>query len=218
MPSTFVSVQEKPDVLPDHYLLYKGKAVAEINADNPLILNDGSVNMASLESLKGGDFNEQEGAWYFSKEPETAERYRAWAAERCWWSQTWLIQIQVPRSFVDSLRKEQLWYGHDWKEYVFYCRRGLNAGPMPAKFDKLWKPGGAQIIEGHVCGKSPNSVPRINRHDVQERLGEDTLLKIGDGRKATQTVFMVKEDVSRMGELFRGKIHIDLHSPVISEM
>lgn len=34
-----------------------------------------------------------------------------------------IVHIQVPRSFVNSLRCEDLWYSPSWKEYMWTSKR-----------------------------------------------------------------------------------------------
>ncbi|PVH79433.1 hypothetical protein DL98DRAFT_460983 [Cadophora sp. DSE1049] len=208
LPASYVSVDNPPSILPSHYVLYKGKSSVELLSER-FIREDGSVNMGAIESLKDGDFNQRRGAWYFSKEEETAEQYRHWAAARNCMAETWIIRIQIPKEFIDGLRKKELWYSPDWKTYVWYCRKGTSEGDPPTKFDSFWKLGQAQLIEGNICGRSPNIIPKIPKQDVQQRMSESDLLYNGN-RKATQSVFVDEEAVERLGELIRGKIFIEI--------
>jgi hypothetical protein len=54
---------------------------------------------------------------------ETAEEYRQSAARRSSNADTCIIQIQIPQSFIRSLRIQHLWYSPNWKEYVWTCRK-----------------------------------------------------------------------------------------------
>ncbi|KAH7408883.1 hypothetical protein BKA64DRAFT_595504 [Cadophora sp. MPI-SDFR-AT-0126] len=208
LPAAYVSVDSPPSILPGHIVLYKGKSSVELLSER-FIREDGSINMGSIESMKGGDFNQRRGAWYFSREEATAEQYRQWAAARNHTAETWIIRVQIPKDFIDGLRRKDLWYSPDWKTYVWYCRKGTSEGNPPAKFDVFWKPGQAQLIEGHICGRSPNIIPKIPKQDVQQRMSESDLLYNGN-RKATQCVFVDEEAVERLGELIRGKIFIEI--------
>lgn len=105
LPSTYVSVQNASPILPNHYVLYKAKSAAEM-AEPQWIGDDGSVNMRALATRAGGDFNDWGFASYWTPEAETAEHYRAWAARRCSWTDTWVIRIQIPATFIDSLRQQ----------------------------------------------------------------------------------------------------------------
>lgn len=212
LPSTYVAIQSTPAALPDHYILYKGKAVGNMD-EEAFVSEDGSINMLSVRTEVGGDFNPEMPAWYWSKELETAEQYRRWGEARCPWAATWIIQLQVPKAFIDSLRKEQLWYSPDWKEYVWYCRKSGSAGTLPAKFDKLWKAGRAQLIEGHICARAPAVIPRIKKEEVQEKILEDDAMQFA-GRKASQSVFMNVEVVQRLALVVLGKVHIEIYPAV----
>jgi hypothetical protein len=182
-------------------------------SEDSFVREDGSINMGLLRTMPGGDFNHDKLVWYWTKEEATAEEYRQWSEIRCHWAETWIIQIQVPKTFIDNLCKQTLWYSPDWKEYVWYCRKGESAGDSPAKFDRLWKDGQAQLVEGHVCMRAPTIIPKIKKEEVQEKISEEDLLYIGD-RKATQSVFMDAGVVKQLGILVRGKVCIDIHPAV----
>ena len=212
LPQTYVTVQASSPALSDHYVFYKGKAVGDM-IEEPVVRQDGSIHMGLFRTMPGGDFNHDKLAWYWTKEEATAERYRQWGEIRCKYSETWIVQIEVPKTFIDSLRKETLWYSSDWKEYIWYCRKEGSAGHPPAKFDHLWKGSQAQFVEGHICMRAPAVIPRIKKEEVQEMISKDDVLYIGD-RKATQSVFMDAEVVEQLGMLVRGKVYIDIHPAV----
>lgn len=190
-------------------MLYKAKAAAEMDKDQ-WIRDDGSIEMAAIASYLGGDFNFNSIAWYWTLEPETAEQYRAFAARRCSWSDTWIIRIQIPKVFIDRLRKKQLWYSHDWKEFVWYCRKMMTP---PSRYDSFWKAGEADIIEGHICSSLSTQVTRLKREEVQTNLTEANVMRIGS-TKATQWAFVQRESADRLGQEMRGKIHIDITAAV----
>ena len=196
LPKNFVAVDKPSEVLEDHYVLYKAKAAIDMG---DWIQDDGSLQMSTIETHSGGDFNHRNTALYWTPEAETAEEYRAWAARRSPWSDTWVIQIQIPKTFIDSLRQQDLWYSKNWKEYLWYCRK--KAEP-PEKFNSYWQAEGAELIKGHICSTFHSSITRIT---------EDNVLLIGSGR-ATQWVFMQYDSIKRLGAEIRGKIHIEITS------
>jgi len=214
LPSTYVAVQAKPEVLPDHVILYKGKSVGDMQREN-FIFPDGRINMYSIVTQAGGDFNQRMDAWYFTKEEATAEKYRKWGELRCPQSESWLIQMQVPKSFMDSLRKEFLWFSYEWKEYIWYCRQRAALEDPPEQYDKLWKSGGAQLVEGPICSRVSEVISQVKKEEIQATITEDFLLKI-DGQKASQSVMMDREAAAQLGALVRGKIYIDIHPPLVS--
>lgn len=76
--------------------------------------DDGSIFLGALQ-------NSSEDAWHFTTEESMAERYRQWAAVRSPHSDTWIIQILVPKAFIDELQKKRMCYSsatplaiHDW--------------------------------------------------------------------------------------------------------
>jgi hypothetical protein len=145
---------------------------------------------------------------YWTPEAETAEEYRAWAARRCPWSDILVIRIQIPKTFIDSLRQQDLWYSKDWKEYVWHCRKKIRP---PEKFNSYWQAGGVDMIKAHICTGVHSSITRIKKEEVQTKITEDNVLRISYGR-ATQWVFMQDDSIERLGAEIRGKIHIEVTS------
>jgi hypothetical protein len=205
LPQNFVAVDKPSEVLEDHYVLYKAKAATDMG---DWIQDDGSLQMSAIAIHGGGDFNHVNAAWYWTLEAETAEKYRAWAAGRSPWSDTWVIQIQIPKTFIDSLRQQDLWYSKDWKEYVWYCRKQIRP---PEKFNSYWQAGETELIKGHICSTFHSSITRIRKEEVQTKITEDNVLLIGSG-KATQWAFMQYDSIERLGAEIRGKIHIEITS------
>ncbi|KAL8822870.1 MAG: hypothetical protein Q9191_006405 [Dirinaria sp. TL-2023a] len=181
LPKAHVRLVTRPP-LPkqDHIILYKAKAAVEMQE---WIDSEGNVDLKGLETYSGGDFDPRTPAYYFTLEKDTAERYRQWTAERCTYADTWLIEIQVPRAFIDQLRYKEIWYGFEWKEYVWYCRRQK---VPPAKYDDLWKPGGVDLIKGHVCATASKHVARVASDAVQSWFNEGHVLHTADGQKSIQ--------------------------------
>jgi hypothetical protein len=204
LPKNFVAVDKPSEVLEDHYVLYKAKAATDMG---DWIQDDGSLEMNIIATHSGDDFNHANAASYWTPEAETAEEYRAWAARRSPWSDTWVIQIQIPKAFIDSLRQQDLWFSKDWKEYVWYCRKRIRP---PEKFNSYWHAGGAELIKGHICSTF-HSITRIRKEEVQTKITEDNVLLIGSDR-ATQWVFMQYDSIERLGTEIRGKIHIEITS------
>lgn len=203
LPKTYVTVQTAGPVLQDHYVLYKATAATEMGE---WIQDDGNLDMQAIASLGGCDFNHKPFAWYWTLEAETAEIYRAWASRRCFWSDTWIIRIQIPTIFIDSLRQQSLWDSRDWKEYVWYCKK---RSVPPPKYDSYWKAGGADLVKGHICTGVSSSVTRIKKEELQAKMTEENLVMISSG-KASQWAFMNEATAERLAMEIRGKIHIDI--------
>lgn len=165
--------------------------------------------MDSLKSFAGGDFNQAQGAWYWTPEEATAEQYRLWASRRNLHGETWIVCIQVPQTFFIKLRQEELWFSPNWKEYIWYCKKRLRVGYPPAKFDKYWKPPG-DIIKGHIAARHPSRYPIIDKADIEAKINEDDILMNGN-KKSTQWVIMNKDTADRMAVEIRGKVHIEVY-------
>jgi hypothetical protein len=219
LPQAHVAMAATGVILPDHIVLYKGKGVSELTGQepNPIIVPGcGDIYINSLRTFPGGDFNQTEDAWYWTPEEATAEQYRRWASQRNLYSETWIVRIQVPRTFFTKLRQEELWFSRDWKEYIWYCKKGLKVGYPPAKFNKYWKPpGAADLVKGHITGRHPSVYPRIDTADVQTKINENDVL-MNSNQKATQWVIMNRGTADLMAVEIRGKIHIEVYPAVIN--
>lgn len=211
LPAAHVALGALGPIFPDHYVLYKGKAAAEMDC---FIEADGSINMDKISTSGGGDFNHRHSAWYFTPEFEVAEKYRVWAERRCEWSETWLIRIQVPKAMIHAMRSEELWYSPDWKEYVWYCRKKTSP---PLKFNKYWLDRSLDLMKGHICQVASTPLTRIKKEEVQSKMNEGMLLYLANGAKATQWVFLSDGSVAQLGEEMRGKVHIDITAPATSQ-
>lgn len=200
LPETYVTVQDASPVLPNHYVLYKAKSAVEMGEPR-WIKDDGSIDMRVIETYRG-EFNGTDRAVYWTPEAETAEEYRAWTSRRCPWSDTWVIRIQLPATFIDSLRQVPLWYSREWKEYVWHCRKQEDP---PDSYC------GADIIIGHMSKSTTTPLTRIKQAEVQTAMTEHNLLTIGP-RSATQWAFVHSENIHRLQRelLLRGSLHIDI--------
>jgi len=211
LPSAWMSVELAPPKPEGYVALYKSKSPIELTGGEGFIRDDGAINTNSIRTESGGDFNHINYAWYWTEERETAEEYRQWAASRSSWSETWLIRVLVPETYLTSLRKQPLFFSPDWKEYVWYCKKQI---APPAKFDRFWKAGEAEVVEGHICRCAMQIIQRTKKEQVQQNIHEDHCLVIG-GKKAIQWVLMHAETAERFGEIAKGNVYIDVHPPTI---
>ncbi|PSR84014.1 hypothetical protein BD289DRAFT_500493 [Coniella lustricola] len=198
--------------LHDHLTLYKGR-VAHTDPTSPLVQLDGTVRLSGINTRSGGDFNSEKLASYWTPELATAELYRFYAHRRNNYAETWIISIQVPNTFLRSLRKEDLWYGSDWKQYVYLCRRETPHLDIPPRFNKLYS---AEVMEGHICSRLPHLIYKIKQENVQSTISEEFLLhcegKNGQVKKTTQWAFLGGDVVVHLSNAVQGKLHIDVHA------
>jgi hypothetical protein len=212
LPKACVAVREPGPVFEDHIVLYKGKAAAEIVDEFQWIQDDGSLNMMALPSLPPGDFNFSSFAWYFTPDRETAEDYRKYVARRHENSETWLIRIQVPKIFLNTLSTKNLSYGPEWREYVWHCR---TLTLPPSKYDSLWKtgPGSAQVIQGAICSASSKKVMKIKKGQIHELMTEQEVVMKCGTQNAVQVAFMQVDVAISLGEEAKGKVYIEVSPP-----
>jgi hypothetical protein len=209
LPKACVLVQEPGPILEDHIVLYKSKAAAELVDEFQWIQDDGTLNMMALTSSPFGDFNFGSIAWCFAPDRETAEQYRRYVARRHENSETWLIRIQVPKTFLNSMSTRSLWYGPEWREYVWHCRTRT---PPSSKYDSLWKtgPGSAQVIRGAICSAASRKVMKIKRDQIHELMTEQEVVMKCGTQDAKQVVFMQVDAATSLGEEANGKVHIEV--------
>ncbi|KAI4097851.1 MAG: hypothetical protein LQ344_000123 [Seirophora lacunosa] len=204
LPMAHVAVVDSPPVeLADHITLWKAKAAVEMDE---WINEDGFLSGPGLQTLPGGDFNSQDVAYYFTPEKATADKYWNYAQIRCPDSELWMIRVQVAKTFVDSLSTQEVWYGADWKEFVWSSRKRLNTAH---KFSHLESSG---LVKGDVCTKMSQYIMRIEAQQVQTSMNEGNLL-FNDGVKATQWAIKGADKQKSFNQEIRGKIHIIITPP-----
>ncbi|KAJ5427387.1 hypothetical protein N7465_002457 [Penicillium sp. CMV-2018d] len=199
-----VVVHPDTDILAEHISLYKGKAHLELGQPGDIIESGGRVNLSTLRIPPGGDFNWNFNAQYWTPEKETAEEYRKFVERRCPTADTCIMHIQVPQSFINNLRWEDLWYSPSWKEYIWTYRKEQMPDP---KFDSLWKPGQADVVRGPIFSTISGQIVRIRKENVQSHISEDNVMRLPSGKKACQWVFIQDDTINRLAEQIRGKMH-----------
>ncbi|KAH7128456.1 hypothetical protein B0J11DRAFT_271760 [Dendryphion nanum] len=215
LPEPHVAVIVKPTIHPNHVTLYKGKAPADIDPTEQLIQDDGTLNLISILSRSGGDFNLDRDAWYFTPEIGTAEQYRLFAATRNKTAETWIIQIQIPETFMNSLKVKSLWFGHDFKKFVWFNRLRKMKN-YPAQFEELLDPAKTDIIRGYCSTGVDKKYSKMSPHEVQERFTEENLIWTA-GRKAEQVCFTHRGVANALALQVTGKTHIEIHPPILSD-
>jgi hypothetical protein len=84
----------------------------------PFVWEDGSVNKYYIEMFMGVGRSDQkrDSEWYWTMEEETTELHRQWGEIRCPGADTWLVRMQIPKSFHNCLREHPLRLGKEWVE------------------------------------------------------------------------------------------------------
>jgi hypothetical protein len=153
-------------------MLYKGKAPAKMVTGPegpPWIQENSDLHMNAISSCPNGDINPTSLAYYFTEKRETAELYRLYAKDRCPYGETWTTSIQISDSFLNELRKEQLWFPQqDFKEFIWHSRCG-SAIPQRLRWYQ-----DADLLVGHICGKGAN-INGVSDNDVQTWFTEEKL-------------------------------------------
>ncbi|KAL8976829.1 MAG: hypothetical protein Q9205_007247, partial [Flavoplaca limonia] len=131
-------------------------------------------------------------------------------------SEIWILSVQIKKKFVDSLRIEELWYGHDWKAFVWHCRK---TEIPPASYNRPWKgDAAAELINGHICRNTSKLIANIKAENVQTGITDANVLTIdNDHFKSTQWYFVGLEVMARFNVEAKGKIHIEFSPPENSE-
>ncbi|KAH8722390.1 hypothetical protein GQ44DRAFT_829080 [Phaeosphaeriaceae sp. PMI808] len=214
LPKACIVVQEPAPVLDDHVVLYKSKAAAEMIDEFQWIQDDGTLNMRALISARNGDFNLHSYVWYFTTKRETAEEYRKFIARRHENSETWLIRLQVPKKFLNNLKIQHLWYGPDWREYVWHCRTGARP---PSKYDLFWQTGlgDVQVIQGAICSAVSRKVQKTAKDKIHELMTQQEVVMKCGNQNASQVAFLQPDVVENLGVIIQGKIHIEVFAPAM---
>ncbi|KAJ5289162.1 hypothetical protein N7478_002192 [Penicillium angulare] len=192
-------------LLPDHIALYKGKAHGEMRSSRQLISSDGTINLSSLYSPPGGDFNSMGNAQYWTPDKEIAEKYRQWTALRCPQSDTCLLTIQVPKEFIETLDIIEIWFSGHWKELVWHCRQQLH---LSAQFNSTYE---VDLIKGHICAGQTEDLTQITANNIHTFITRDKLLQSrSTGKPGIQWAFQCPASIIRLQEQISGKMHLDI--------
>jgi len=198
VPESLTEVEE------DYTILYKA-----ISSTEPLSLEDGSLDISSLTSPRGNDFNYLQSAIYLTPQRSTAEQVREYIAIRCPFSSTLLLKINIPNALLASLKTEELWYGEHWRQFIWHRK---NKSPLPQHLEVLES---ADLIKGHICNKPPAQLARLGHTDLETEFSESDVFVLDYGEKGVQWCF--KEDKFRgLVEELRGsgRVHIEGFEPL----
>jgi len=193
-----------PEMEEDYTTLYKA-----ISSTEPLFLGDGTLDISSLASSRGNDFNSTHSAICFSPQRRTAEQFREYISIRCPYASTMLLKFNIPNALLVSLQTEDLWYGDDWKQFIWHCKR---KSLLPQHLEFLES---ADLIKGHICTKPPAQLAKLGHTDLETEVSESDVFVLDDGEKGIQWCF--KEDKFRgLVEELRGsgRVHIEGFDPL----
>jgi hypothetical protein len=199
---TIINTPPKP--LGDHTILYKAIASTASLDFESLFLENGTLNISSLRSLRGGDFNGQTSAIYLTPQRQTAEMYCQYLSLRCPFASTFLICLSMPNIFLSCLDTEEVYFSETWKEYTWYCRRKQS---LPGHLQYLGK---ADVVKGHMCTNS--SIAKLKVGELEDGIGERDLMVKEDGEKAVQWCSSEERVREVLGEA-GGRVHVEVFGP-----
>jgi hypothetical protein len=79
----------------------------------------------------------------------------------------------------------------------------------PARYGSFCGYDSPDLIKDHIFSATPVPITRIKKEDIQSQINEENVLRNGS-TKATQWAFVRHPSALRLGEVMRGKIHIDI--------
>jgi hypothetical protein len=196
-------IDHPPEELDDYTILYKAMASTSSLDSHPLFMDDGTLNISTLSSPRGGDFNGQDSAVYLTPQRQTAELYRRYISLRCPYSSTYLVCLSIPNIFLSSLRMEEVYFSETWKELIWCCRRKQ---PVPEHLQHLGK---ADVVKGYICTKP--DIARLSLQDLPSKVTEDDIFVHEDGQKGIQWCFREEKVREVMG--LGAQVHVGVFGP-----
>jgi len=178
-----------------------------LSSTEPLFLEDGTLDISSLTSPRGNDFNYFQSAIYLSPQRSVAENFRQYISIRCPYASTLLLKINIPNALLVSLQSEELCYGEHWKQFIWHCK---NKTPLPQHLRYL---GRADLIKGHICTKPPAQFARLEHTDLKTGVSKSDVFVLDDGEKGVQWCFNEDRFRGLMTGL-RGGVHIEVFEPL----
>lgn len=214
MPSAYVAaVKCPPSVLPGHLVLYS--AAAAVAMDDWIDEEDGSILRPGSRTNPGGDFTFDRDAYYWTPDCGTAELHRAYMRARCPQSEIWMLRAQVDESFVNTLNTKELWYGRDWKEFVWHCRK---TSQPPPEFCHLGGVGEVDLIKGHVSkSDGVRFIKDVKEQDIHEGISQGNVMITPEGQPATQWCLASRDGIHTFAREIKGKMHIEISRPLHDE-
>ncbi|KAH8170992.1 hypothetical protein LIA77_09773 [Sarocladium implicatum] len=111
------------------------------------------ADISKLISPPPGDFNGQRSVYYLTPSLDVAEQFAHFAKRRDENSGVVLVRLELPHSVIETLQEPEIqrlfWPDQQWKELVWYCRRGQKPPRPLLKFTK------AALLIGHIS-KGPS--------------------------------------------------------------
>ncbi|KAL7807273.1 hypothetical protein V8C26DRAFT_423902 [Trichoderma gracile] len=178
---------------PGAITLFKGIDTARIQQ---LFDENGRIqDIVALISPPPTDFCGRYVSYYFTAERDVAVLYSCWAKNRSNISSVAIVHATIQNSTIESMSETELqriyWPSEDWKRLVFLSRRSKK---LPSDLRKFRQ---AKLIIGTIASK-PNWVYNglQSHHEITEKM----VLKMKDGRNATQYVFCDEEGEALLAE------------------
>lgn len=174
-----------------HVMLWRGgdnnKHTAFYNKDT------GEIDLSRIFSMQG-DFSGLTSIPYFTSDREAAEKYAEFALHYLPDNQVSILQVAVPKSFIERLDVQYLWYGSapggkpsdTWQQLIWWSRRGRDT---PESLDWITE---KDLLIGHIARSIHQKYQRMRSH---HQIKESALLSIqvdGVEQKAIQWVFQSK--------------------------
>ncbi|KAL8736510.1 MAG: hypothetical protein Q9166_000302 [cf. Caloplaca sp. 2 TL-2023] len=206
LPSAFVSLGPGPPAeLPDHRVIYKAIAATDlITEDRGLVLGTRLERRHVIRH--GGDFCNGGTASYWTPDRSTAKQYYNYARARCPFTEVWMLQVQVSKAFLGNLKIKELWYGPEWKDFVWNSKKPRNRLPEYADI---------VLIKGHISKGNDIDIRQIDKEDVRASMNEKNAMVNPDGRRASQWVFLREGLFDRFDDEIKGKLHIEIAAPLV---
>jgi hypothetical protein len=97
-------IHSPPKPLEGYTILYKAFASTLPLDPTSLFLDDGNLNISTLASPRGGEFNGLHSAVYLTPQRQIADLFRQYISLRCPVSSTYLLCFSIPDAFLATER------------------------------------------------------------------------------------------------------------------
>jgi hypothetical protein len=173
------------------------------------IQKDGTFDLFSLQSRANTDFCSF-GGLYFAHQLWVARAYSKLIEDACNVADRRTLELHVPLSHFKEIKTWELPYGDEWKQLIWYSRRGIRSLPKP--LSSLHAQYGC--IQGPIAHSHNKGITRLSSWEQVEPKHVMTNEVVEDGktqtRTAVQQVWMNGPAILALSEATLGKAYVRL--------
>ncbi|KAF2788327.1 hypothetical protein K505DRAFT_110557 [Melanomma pulvis-pyrius CBS 109.77] len=188
---------DEPKVPENYTVLYKSLLMSRTKE---CFDSEGNINLIFALSDPRSDFSSTRTALYFTPQQWVADKYARYALHRAKIPEVRTLELHVPNEHFDKLTRWNLDYCDQWRQLIWYSRRGLQ---YPNEWRKDYSR--QELIVGPIAS---NHNKHFNKMTSWEGVKEGHVFKSPDGEVSIQYVWMKERSLDLLNEDVKGKFFL----------